>query len=289
MNAQSRPLLLALAGATVLSLGGLLWLSRGLLVGGTASDAGQSLFDLLDETRRASPQKTGRRQAMAPPAHEPWNSPLRQACPIREPALERRLRTMFANLPRHRQRIAIHPTNYGQRFRRDIDGNPLDPTPRVVVLHETVYGLNSALNTFRTAHPDDASQVSYHTLIGEQGQVIDTVDPAQRAFGAGFSAFDGRWAHTSRKVGGSINNFALHLSLETPIDGENDAASHSGYSQAQYDALAVVLADWMRRYPISPDGITTHRPVDMGRERSDPRSFNWSELKRRLAALGLIC
>jgi N-acetyl-anhydromuramyl-L-alanine amidase AmpD len=45
----------------------------------------------------------------------------------------------------------------------------------------------------------------------------------------------------------------------------------------------------MRRYPIRPEAITTHRHVDLGQERSDPRSFNWSELQRRLAALRLIC
>jgi N-acetyl-anhydromuramyl-L-alanine amidase AmpD len=95
--------------------------------------------------------------------------------------------------------------------------------------------------------------------------------------------------HTSRKVKGSINNFALHLSLETPLDGENEAPGHSGYSEAQYDALAVVLADWMNRFPIPPEAITTHRHVDMGLARADPRSFNWSKLRLRLASLGAIC
>ena len=180
-------------------------------------------------------------------------------------------------------------SNYGQRYRRDVFGQRLDPTPRLVVLHETVYGLSSAINTFQTPHPNDDEQVSYHTLIGQNGEVVDTVPPSRRAFGAGYSAFNGIWAMTSRKVGGSVNNFALHLSLESPLDGENEAPGHSGYTQAQYDAMAVVLADWMRRYPIPVEAITTHRHVDMGRERADPRSFDWSELRRRMAALGLIC
>ncbi len=82
--------------------------------------------------------------------------------------------------------------------------------------------------------------------------MIHTVDPEQRAFGAGNSAFNGQWVITNPSVGGSVNNFALHLSLETPIDGEDDAPGHSGYSAAQYDALAVVLTDWMRRSPSPP-------------------------------------
>lgn len=187
------------------------------------------------------------------------------------------------------QRIRIDPSNYGPRLARDAYGQPIPNTPQLVVLHETVYGLSSAVNTFTTHHPNDADQVSYHMLIGEKGQIVQTLDPDRRAFGAGYSAFRGRWAVTNAAMAGSVNNFALHLSLETPIDGENDAPSHSGYSQAQYDAMAVVLADWMRRYRIPVDHITTHRHVDLGLERADPRSFDWQALEVRLAALGALC
>jgi N-acetylmuramoyl-L-alanine amidase len=290
MNADTRrPLLLAIVAASVLSVGGLAWLARGLFV--PADEAREtSLLELLDDTRRQGAALEQKRpRAPAPPAHEAWVSPLRQACPIREPALQQRLALLMDDLDQRRRRIGIDPSNYGQRFRRDVFGNRLDPTPRVVVLHETVYGLASAINTFQTAHPNDDDQVSYHTLIGLDGTILDTVDPSRRAYGAGFSTFQGRWAMTSRRVSGSINNFALHLSLESPLDGENEAPGHSGYTQAQYDALAVVLADWMQRYPIPVEAITTHRHVDVGRERADPRSFDWGQLRRRLAAMGVIC
>jgi len=290
MNAETRrPLLLAIIAASVLSVGGLAWLARGLLI--PADQAGSSsLLELLNDTRRqGAAVQESRPRAPAPPAHGAWVSPLRQACPIRESALQQRLETLMDDLDQRRRRIRIDPSNFGQRYRRDVFGHPLDPTPRVVVLHETVYGLNSAINTFKTAHPNDDDQVSYHTLIGQDGAILDTVDPAKRAFGAGFSAFQGRWAVTSRRVSGSINNYALHLSLESPLNGENEAPSHIGYTTAQYDAAAVVLADWMRRYPIPVEAITTHRHVDLGQERADPRSFDWSQLRRRLAALGVIC
>ncbi len=290
MNTETRrPLLLAAAGATALTLGALLWLSRGLLPhADKAAGPTPSLLDLLREGPRDG-QAPSRRRVSAPPAHSSWQSPLRQACPMRDPAEERRLTALLAALPQHRRRVRIDPSNYGERLRRDIAGHRLDPRPRVVVMHETVYGLESAINTFLTHHPADADQVSYHTLIGERGQVIDTVPPQKRAYGAGYSAFEGQWAVTSPKVSGSINNFALHISLETPIDGENDGPGHSGYKPAQYDALALVLADWMRQFPIRPEAITTHRHVDLGGERSDPRSFDWSQLRRRLAALRVIC
>jgi N-acetyl-anhydromuramyl-L-alanine amidase AmpD len=79
------------------------------------------------------------------------------------------------------------------------------------------------------------------------------------------------------------------VSLETPLDGEDDDPGHSGYKQAQYDALAVLLGHWMGRFPISFGQITTHRAVDLGGERADPRSFDWSQLQRRLHSLGLLC
>jgi N-acetyl-anhydromuramyl-L-alanine amidase AmpD len=226
--------------------------------------------------------------ATLPPPHAAWTAPLGDACRA-DPALRRRLLALAERLRHETDRLRIDPSNYGKRFRRDAFGRPLDPTPRVVVLHETVYGIGSAINTFMTPHPRDEDQVSYHTLIGLDGRVVEAVDPSKRAFGAGNSAFNGHWVVTNPEVGGSINNFALHLSLETPIDGENDNTVHSGYTAAQYDALAVVLGQWMRRYGIPSSHITTHRHVDLGGERMDPRSFDWGALEERLAALGVLC
>ena len=159
----------------------------------------------------------------------------------------------------------------------------------MIVLHETVYGIGSAINTFVTPHPRDDDQVSYHALIGQDGTVVQVLDPDKRAFGAGHSAFNGSWVITNPAVSGSVNNFALHVSLETPLDGEDADADHSGYTEAQYDSLAALLADWMLRYRIPHHNITTHEYVDLGGERADPRSFDWQALQQRLHALGLLC
>jgi N-acetyl-anhydromuramyl-L-alanine amidase AmpD len=280
----------ALTAALALSLGGLGWLASDR---GHRSDLARrepSLLELLREM--GSPPMApvpGRRDAPSPPAAAAWRSPLQRSCGVSDGAQAQRLRERLEALPSQAARVTIHPTNYGQRFRRDAYGNAVDPTPQVVVLHETVYGINSAINTFTTAHPNDADQVSYHALIGLDGQVVKLLDPGKRAFGAGNSAFNGRWVVTNPQVGGSVNNFALHVSLETPLDGENEGPSHSGYTRAQYDALAVLLADWMRRYRIPAEHITTHRAVDLGGERADPRSFDWSALQQRLGNLGLLC
>lgn len=260
----------------LIAVGGL----AGIISGGEFSPTGQS-----PTQAQASRVKGGR----LPPARPAWVSPLQQSCSRRDRAQQKHLKALLVDLRTSPKRVRVDPTNFGERFRRDAFGNSLDPTPRLVVLHETVYGLSSAIHTFRTPHPNDEDQVSYHALIGEDGTVLQLLDPSKRAFGAGNSAFNGQWVVTNPDVGGSVNNFALHVSLETPIDGENDKAGHSGYSSAQYDALATLLADWMGRYPITPDKITTHRAIDLGGERSDPRSFNWQALQERLQNLGLLC
>jgi N-acetyl-anhydromuramyl-L-alanine amidase AmpD len=257
-----------------------------VLAGGISVVMQQLLRD-REQSRIAPPPGP---RAPAPPAQEAWVSPLKAQCNSRsDPALKRRLLALQTALPQRMERLRIDPSNYGPRLARDAYGHPIPNTPQIVVLHETVYGLNSAINTFTTHHPDDADQVSYHMLIGEKGQIVQALDPARRAFGAGYSAFRGSWAVTNAAMAGSVNNFALHLSLETPLDGEDDAPTHSGYTSAQYDALAVVLADWMRRFNIPHDAITTHRHVDLGLERADPRSFDWGRLQVRLAALGMLC
>lgn len=260
----------------LLTMGGLGWIGRG----GGFNPTGQSFT-----ATQASRLQTGR----LPPAKPAWVSPLQPSCSIQNLAQRQHLRALLGALRTTAKRVRVDPSNFGERFRRDAFGQAVDPTPRLVVLHETVYGLNSAIHTFRTPHPNDEDQVSYHALIGEDGQVVQLLDPSKRAFGAGNSAFNGQWVVTNPKVGGSVNNFALHVSLETPLDGENDNPSHSGYSSAQYDALATLLADWMGRYPITLETITTHRAVDLGGERSDPRSFSWQALQERLQNLGLLC
>ena len=221
----------------------------------------------------------------APPIDKPWDSPLLKSCPVVDRVLQQRLVAM----PLQLSRINAAPTNYGERVHLDAQGQRIDPTPAVIVLHETVYSLGSAINTFTTPHPNDADQASYHTLVGQKGEIVQVVDPSKRAYGAGHSAFDGRWVFTSKHFSGSLNNFALHVSLETPPDGATSGQQHSGYTPAQYDALSRVLADWMVRYKIEPHAITTHRHVDLGNARSDPRSFDWSALQTRLTALGLVC
>lgn len=279
-----------LAATGILLLGGAGWLVRDLATVFFDSHGQSPWLALLQDGQKPSMAPApGLRSVPAPPAQAPWVSPLQSSCVVHDPIQRSRLQRLLARVRTSATQVRVDPSNYGSRFRRDAFGNPLDPTPRVVVLHETVYGLGSAISTFVTRHVRDDEQVSYHALIGGDGSVVQLVDPNKRAFGAGNSAFNNQWVVTNPQVGGSVNNFALHVSLETPLDGENDKPGHSGYSQAQYDALTAVLADWMMRFQIPAKNITTHRAVDLGGERGDPRSFDWQALQERLQALGMLC
>ena len=278
------------SGTVVLGMGALAWLSNDQ--SGALKASGPSLLDLLDEVgseaKRERKNVEPTKQPL-PPRAISWSSPLSHQCSGFDSKLKNRLEAQQRTLKDRRVSVATDPTNYGERFRINPWGAALNPDPRVVVLHETVYSLQSAVNTFLTPHPRDADQVSYHTVIGLDGKIVDLVDPLNRAYGAGYSAFLGEWAVTNPKIRGSVNNFALHLSLETPVDGANSRSSHSGYSPAQYDSLALVLSDWISRFGFTPAAITTHRHVDLGGERGDPRSFDWDELQTRLAALKALC
>lgn len=180
-------------------------------------------------------------------------------------------------------KIKAHPSNYGNRLKRDVKGRPTQH-PLLIVLHETTSAVSGAVNTMLVAHPRDADQVSYHTLIRRDGTLIYLVDPLKRAYGAGDSMFKGKngpeTVQTKKNLDPSVNNFAYHISLETPLDGmQNNDASHSGYSLAQYNSLAWLVA----QSGVSRDRITTHAKVDQSGERQDPRSFDMASLHQELA------
>ncbi len=191
-----------------------------------------------------------------------------------------------SNAYKPREEIAlIDPSNYGDRFVKDVNGKRVSQDP-IIVLHETVGSASSAINFFRTPHPNDDDQVSYHTLVKLNGTLVYLVPPEKRAFGAGNSVFKGpsglETVQTHPVFPPSVNNFAYHISLETPADGENNARRHSGYTAQQYQSLAWLVA----RTGIPTERITTHKLVDRSSSRMDPRSFDQSAFLQRLNSFG---
>lgn len=173
-----------------------------------------------------------------------------------------------------REEVAwVHPTNYGDRYAQDVYGRPVS-NDWIVVIHETVSSAASTISYFQTPHYREEDQASYHALIRLNGTIVYLVPPEKRAFGAGNSVFNGfngpEAVKTHPKFSASVNNFAYHIAFETPTDGRNNAGGHSGYTDAQYKALAWLVA--LTNVP--DDRITTHKAVDRSGERRDPRSFS---------------
>jgi len=165
-----------------------------------------------------------------------------------------------------------HPSNYGQRYTRDVNGFPVSIQP-IIVIHETVNSASSALHNFQTPHTNENAQVSYHALIKLDGTIVYIVPREFRAFGAGNSVFNGangiETVKTHQQFPPSVNNFAYHIAFETPLDGWNSSNHHSGYTQLQYNSLA-----WLVGQTNVPENrITTHKAVDRSGKRIDPRSF----------------
>jgi N-acetyl-anhydromuramyl-L-alanine amidase AmpD len=179
-------------------------------------------------------------------------------------------------------RIEAHRSNYGDRLARNTQGKLLQNKP-LIVLHETTSAASGAVNTALTPHARDEDQVSYHAVICQDGTIVYLVDPRKRAYGAGNSVF--RWregfetVQTNKRLKSSVNNFAYHISLETPPDGYNEDAKHSGYSDAQYSSLAWLIA----QSGVDTQRITTHLAIDRLGERQDPRSLEMDWLKQHLA------
>lgn len=167
-------------------------------------------------------------------------------------------------------------TNYGARVPKDILRRQIPNQPALIVLHETVLPASATISLFRTPHLRDADQFSYHVLIDRSGRLIRIVPDQNRAYGSGFSAFGDFTIHTKSRSNFSINNVALHVSLESPMDGRDDKDAHSGYTRSQYDTLAKQVLLWQAKYGIPNSRITTHANVDRSHSRYDPRSFRWN-------------
>lgn len=168
------------------------------------------------------------------------------------------------------------PSNYGERYTTDIHGVPVK-NQAIIVLHETGDSASSAINTFQTPHEDNDKQVTYHAIIKLDGTVVYIVPPEKRAFGAANSVFEGpngsETVQTNPNLAPSVNNFAYHVSLETPPSGRNEEPTHTGYTDAQYLSLA-----WLIAQSSVPDyRITTHQAVDRSGQKNDPRSFDFDK------------
>ena len=115
------------------------------------------------------------------------------------------------------------------------------------------------------------SQVSAHYLVDTDGEIIQLVDEAARAWHAG-AAF---WAGER-----DVNSFSIGIEIQNT--GHLEGAPPP-YPEAQLAAVEALVADIMARHSISPARVVGHSDVAPARKADPGEHFPW----HRLAAKGL--
>jgi AmpD protein len=105
-------------------------------------------------------------------------------------------------------------------------------------------------------------KVSAHVLIRRDGEPVQFVSFAERAWHAGKSAWQGREA---------CNDYSIGIELE----GADDVP----YAEPQYATLRELLPKLLVAYPaITPDRIVGHSDIAPGRKTDPGPSFDWTRL-----------
>jgi AmpD protein len=119
-----------------------------------------------------------------------------------------------------------------------------------------------------SAHPYYASvadlKVSAHFLIRRDGETIQFVPCAKRAWHAGAS----NWCGRSR-----CNDFSIGIELE--------GCDEVPFEAAQYDALAALARALRGRYPIAD--IVGHSDIAPGRKSDPGPHFDWARFRAQAA------
>ena len=107
------------------------------------------------------------------------------------------------------------------------------------------------------------ARVSAHVLIRRDGEVVQYVPFAERAWHAGKSEYRGR---------SPCNDFSIGLELE--------GSDEIPYEGAQYEQLAALITALLAAYPsLGRERIVGHSDVAPGRKTDPGASFDWPRLR----------
>jgi len=109
-------------------------------------------------------------------------------------------------------------------------------------------------------------KVSTHFLVRRDGELIQLVPCAMRAWHAGASSWRGRER---------CNDFSVGVELE----GDDDQA----YADVQYSRLTSLLLSLRGRYPIVD--VVGHSDIAPGRKTDPGPSFDWRRFRESLAGI----
>ena len=160
------------------------------------------------------------------------------------------------------------------------DDRPENVAPDTVVVHAISlppgeYGGDGIIDFFLnriqvSAHPYYASichlRVSSHFLVRRDGEILQFVPVARRAWHAGDSKFKGKNA---------VNDFSIGIELE--------GMENSPFESAQYESLTVLTRLLMNTYPaITLDRIVGHSDIAAGRKTDPGPYFDWYRFREKL-------
>jgi AmpD protein len=173
----------------------------------------------------------------------------------------------------------------GLRLRRVPSPNfgprPAGVAVNVAVLHSIslppgVYGGDAIERLFTntldcSAHPYFEAlrglEVSAHCLLRRDGEVLQFVSTAQRAWHAGRSAWQGR---------ANCNDYSVGIELEG-LEGES-------FAPVQYAVLTQLLLSLRQQWPLT--AVVGHEHVAPGRKADPGAGFDWSLLAQACRAHG---
>jgi AmpD protein len=153
------------------------------------------------------------------------------------------------------------------------DARPADTRIELIVVHNISlppgeFGGSGIIDLFlnrlpRDAHPYYAGvahlRVSAHFLIRRDGELVQFVPCARRAWHAGVSSWRGREC---------CNDFSVGIELE--------GADEIPFEDTQYERLRALIAALRVRYPIAE--VAGHVDIAPGRKTDPGLAFDWSRI-----------
>lgn len=154
----------------------------------------------------------------------------------------------------------VHPSpNHGERA----PGAPID----MLILHYT--GMQSGEEALQRLC-DPRAEVSAHYLVHEDGEILQCVPEARRAWHAGKSFWKGETDVNSRSIGIEIVNPGHEF-------------GYRAFPERQIDAVAALAKDICHRHDILPWMVLAHSDISPERKEDPGELFPW----KRLAEAGV--
>jgi N-acetylmuramoyl-L-alanine amidase len=112
---------------------------------------------------------------------------------------------------------------------------------------------------------NEASEVSCHYLVDEEGAIVQMVGEDKRAWHAGVSS----WGEES-----DINSASIGIEIQNPGHG----LGYSDFPAVQMQSVAALCQDIATRHRIKPKLVLAHSDVAPGRKIDPGEKFDWKFL-----------